>query len=72
MVVNTSIPSLTTDKMVKPASVVPKFDESVLDELVKGMHDLKVKLTKLEEKGQPLLAPFPKQRQQTTKRRVCS
>ena len=53
MVVNTSSPSPTFEKMVKPSSMTPKFDESVLDELVKGMRDLKVKLTKLEEKGQP-------------------
>ncbi|MCO5546803.1 hypothetical protein L7F22_000239 [Adiantum nelumboides] len=55
MVVNTSSPiSSSLDEMVKPPLIAPKFDESMLDELVKGMQDLKVKLAKLEEKGQPL------------------
>ena len=64
MVVNTSNPSpSTSEKMVKPTFLAPKLDESVLDELVKGMRDLKVKLAKLEEKGQPS-GPLPKQRQQ--------
>ncbi|MCO5563471.1 hypothetical protein L7F22_017113 [Adiantum nelumboides] len=55
MVVNTSSPiSSTSNKMVKPPLIDPKFDESTLDELVKGMWDLKVKLAKLEQKGQPL------------------
>ncbi|MCO5573364.1 hypothetical protein L7F22_027133 [Adiantum nelumboides] len=34
--------------------IAPKFDESIMDEFVKGMQDLKVKLAKLEEKEQPL------------------
>ncbi|MCO5572169.1 hypothetical protein L7F22_025920 [Adiantum nelumboides] len=55
MVVNTSNPiSSTSDKMVKPPMIAPKFDESIMDELVKGMRYLKVKLARLEEKGQPL------------------
>ena len=50
MVVNTSTPlSSSHDKMVKPTFVAPKFEESMLDELVKGMHELKVKFAKLEE-----------------------
>ncbi|MCO5604750.1 hypothetical protein L7F22_058920 [Adiantum nelumboides] len=65
MVVNTSNPiSSTSDKMVKPPVITPKFDESIMDELVKGMRDLKVKLAKLEEKGQPL-GPLSRPRQQT-------
>ncbi|MCO5614863.1 hypothetical protein L7F22_069148 [Adiantum nelumboides] len=65
MVVNTSNPiSATSDKMVKPPVITPKFDESIMDELVKGMRDLKVKLAKLEEKGQPL-GPLSRPRQQT-------
>ncbi|MCO5564619.1 hypothetical protein L7F22_018284 [Adiantum nelumboides] len=64
MVVNTSSPiSLTSDKMVKPPVISPKFEESMIDELVKGMRHLKVKLTKLEEKGQPL-GPLSRPRQQ--------
>ncbi|MCO5569064.1 hypothetical protein L7F22_022770 [Adiantum nelumboides] len=55
MVFNTSNPILSTsDKMVKPHVIAPKFDESIMDDLVKGMRDLKVKLAKLEEKEQPM------------------
>ncbi|MCO5560410.1 hypothetical protein L7F22_014025 [Adiantum nelumboides] len=50
--------------MVKPLVITPKFDKSIMDELVKGMRDLKVKLAKLEEKGQPL-GPLSRPRQLT-------
>ncbi|MCO5602104.1 hypothetical protein L7F22_056232 [Adiantum nelumboides] len=64
MVVNTSNPiSPTSPKMVKPPVIAPKFHESIMDELVKGMQDLKVKLAKLEEKIQPL-GPLSRPRQQ--------
>ena len=63
MVVNTSSPSSSTsEKMVKPIFLAPTFDESVPNELVKGMRDLKVKFAKLEERGQPS-GPIPRQRQ---------
>ncbi|MCO5582261.1 hypothetical protein L7F22_036153 [Adiantum nelumboides] len=52
--------------MVKPSLIAPKFDESMLDELVKGMRDLKVNLVKLEEKGKPL-GPLSRSSQQQAK-----
>ncbi|MCO5560210.1 hypothetical protein L7F22_013820 [Adiantum nelumboides] len=45
IVVNTSSPiSSTLDKMVKPPLIAPKLDESMLNELVKGMQDFKILL----------------------------
>ncbi|MCO5571081.1 hypothetical protein L7F22_024813 [Adiantum nelumboides] len=59
MVVNTSTPLPTTlDNTPKPFIVLPKPNESMLDELVKGMRETKLKLARLEEEkeryvGQP-------------------
>lgn len=35
----------------KPSNMFPKIDGSTMDELVKGIQELKIKMTKLEEKG---------------------
>ncbi|MCO5547525.1 hypothetical protein L7F22_000975 [Adiantum nelumboides] len=51
MVVNTSTLLPTTiDNTSKPAIVLPKPNESMLVELVKGMREMKLKLARLEEK----------------------
>lgn len=34
----------------KPSNMFPKIDGSTMDELVKGIQELKIKMTKLEEK----------------------
>ena len=45
----TSTPAEQTNK---PTVVSPKVQDSILDELVKGIQEMQLKLTRLENKGQ--------------------
>ena len=48
----TLLTSTTAEQTTKPTAVSPKVEESILDELVKGMQEMQLKLTRLENKGQ--------------------
>ena len=48
----TVLNSTTIEKIIRPTTVSPKVEDSVLDELVKGMKEMQLKLTRLENKGQ--------------------
>ncbi|MCO5558619.1 hypothetical protein L7F22_012205 [Adiantum nelumboides] len=59
MVINNATHTLITiDNEAKSPTTSQKNDESsMLDELVKGMREMKLKLARLEEKGQPSMLP---------------
>ncbi|MCO5567467.1 hypothetical protein L7F22_021158 [Adiantum nelumboides] len=60
MVINNATPtSLTTENESKsPTTTSQNNDESsILDKLVKGMGEMKLKLARLEKKGQPSMQP---------------
>ena len=48
----TVLTSTTTEQTIKPATISPKVEDSILDELVKGMQEMQLKLTRLENRGQ--------------------
>ena len=48
----TVLTSTTTEQTIKPTTVSPKVEDFVLDELVKGMQEMQLKLTRLENRGQ--------------------
>jgi len=58
----------TTHSYGKPSTTLPKIDDATMDELVKGIRELKIKMARFEEKGQtsegltkPSLGPKPGQ-----------
>lgn len=59
MVVNKYTPTSNTRELpTKPIVVIQKSEESMLDELFKGMKELKLNLARLEEKRQPSWEKF--------------
>ncbi|MCO5561301.1 hypothetical protein L7F22_014922 [Adiantum nelumboides] len=56
---NATLNSNTIENESKSPTTSQKNDESsMLDELVKGMREMKLKLARLEEKGQPSMLPI--------------
>ena len=48
----TLLTSTTAEQTTKPTVVSPKVENFVFDELVRGMQEMQLKLTRLENKGQ--------------------